>query len=262
MTQRTELLIIGNEILSGRTLDKHSQWLAQQLFSRGLPVSCIQVVEDNATSIAQAIHDARKRNTTLLITSGGLGPTFDDLTAQGLALATDTQLKLNSNALHMVTRRYTQLKNQGLIESGTLTPQRRKMAFIPEGTEPLPNPVGTAPGLQMQVGSTTIYCLPGVPEELHSMFLQEVDPRIAHLSDKVLLQKVTQLDIYEEAKLAPILEQVMQRFSEIYLKSLPRPHRARKPLKVAVTVTSATEKEAKQLIRRVIEALQEAIRRH
>ena len=261
MTQRTELLIIGNEILSGRTLDKHSHWLAQRLFSLGLPVSYIQVVEDNPTSIAQAIQDSRKRNTTLLITSGGLGPTFDDLTAQGLAYAADTQLQLNPNALQMITQRYTQLKTQGLIESETLTPPRRKMAFIPEGADPLPNPVGTAPGLLMQIGSTTIYCLPGVPEELHSMFLQQVVPRIAHLSEKVLLQEVTQLDIYEEAKLAPLLEQVMQRFPKVYLKSLPRPHRVRKPLEVAITVTTTTEKEARQIICQVIEALQEGIQR-
>lgn len=261
MTHRTELLIIGNEILSGCTLDTHSQWLAKRLFSLGLPVTHIQVVEDNAASIAQAIQDSRRRNTTLLITSGGLGPTFDDLTAQGLALVTETPLKLHPDALQMVTHRYEVLKQQGLIESETLTPPRRKMAFIPEGSEPLPNQVGTAPGLRVQIDSTTIYCLPGVPEELHFMFLQEVAPRIVHLSEKVYLQDVTQLDIYEEAELAPLLKEVMKHYPDAYLKSLPQLHRAQKPLQVVVTVSTTTEKEAKKLIRHVSKALHDAIQR-
>jgi molybdenum cofactor synthesis domain-containing protein len=259
MTHRTELLIIGNEILSGRTIDTHSHWLSQRLFTLGLPVIQIQVVEDNTAGIAQAIQDSCKRQTTLLITSGGLGPTFDDLTTKGLAAAIKTPLRLHPKALQMVTHRYAKLKEQGIIESETLTPPRRKMAILPEGAEPLPNQVGTAPGLRVQLESMTIYCLPGVPEELHAMFLQEVVPRTAHLSEKVYLQEVTQLDIYEEAKLAPILTQVMDRFPDTYLKSLPQLHIERKPLRVAIIVSVGTDTEARKILRQVVDALHEAI---
>ena len=259
MTLRVELIIIGNEILSGRTLNTHSQWLAQRLFTLGLPVIHIQVVEDNAACIAEAIQSSRKRNTVLTIITGGLGPTFDDLTAQGLALAAEVPLKINSEALQMVTHRYEVLKRQGLIKSEILTPPRRKMAYLPEGSEPLSNQVGTAPGIHMQQGSTTIYCLPGVPEELHSMFLQEVAPRIANLSEKEYLQEITQLNIIEEATLAPILEKVMNQYPEAYLKSLPQPHHQKQPLQVAVTVSTTSNKKATKLIRQVIKALNEAI---
>jgi molybdenum cofactor synthesis domain-containing protein len=255
MTLLIELLIIGNEILSGRTLDTNSQWLAQRLFTLGLPVNHIQVVEDNPARIAQAIQDSRKRNTTILLTSGGLGPTFDDLTAQGLALAAEAPIKLQSDALEMVTRRYHVLKRQGLIESETLTPSRQKMAHLPEGAVPIPNQVGTAPGIHMQLDSTTIYSLPGVPEELYSMFLQEVAPRIANLSKQVYLQEVITVNIYEEAMLAPLLEAVMAGYPDAYLKSLPQPHVAKKPLEVIVTVSSATVVKAEKMMQEVTEAL-------
>ncbi|MFW9984491.1 MAG: molybdopterin-binding protein, partial [Candidatus Odinarchaeota archaeon] len=95
MTIRVELLIIGNEILSGHTLDTNSQWLAQRLFELALPVNQIQVIEDKLDLIATAIQESQSRNTTVLVTSGGLGPTFDDITAEGLAQAVGTTLVLH-----------------------------------------------------------------------------------------------------------------------------------------------------------------------
>ncbi|MFX0168663.1 MAG: competence/damage-inducible protein A [Candidatus Hodarchaeota archaeon] len=258
MALRVELLIIGNEILSGRTLDTNSQWLAQHLFELGLPVDRIQVIKDNVATIAKAIQEARARNTTLLFTSGGLGPTFDDLTAKGLSLATNTQLKLHPDALRLITDRYEVLKGQGLVESATITPPRQKMALLPQGAEPLLNLVGTAPGIRLSFEPTTIYCLPGVPEELHSMFLHVVAPQIASLTEKIFLQEVTKVTIFEEAGIAPILVKIMKKYPEAYLKSLPHSHQNHKPLQVAITVSAPTHSKAKRLIRQVIKTLQES----
>lgn len=262
MTLRVELLIIGNEILSGSTLDTNSQWLAQRLFELALPVNQIQVIEDNEALIATAIRESQSRDTTLLITSGGLGPTFDDITAEGLAQAIGTNLELHPLALEMVTNRYKTLKSQNIVETEEITPARSKMALLPKGATPLPNSVGSAPGIQFQFSQTQIYCLPGVPEELYAMFMAAVAPQIAPLTNTVVLQEILQVPILDESKLAPLIDSVMKNKKGIYIKSLPRPYQSRKPLRVAITVNAKTKQKAKSQLEQVIKDLQEITQSH
>ncbi|MFX0077635.1 MAG: competence/damage-inducible protein A [Candidatus Hermodarchaeota archaeon] len=251
MTLRVELLIIGNEILSGHTLDTNSQWLAQRLFELALPVNQIQVIEDRVDLIATAIQDSHSRDTTVLVTSGGLGPTFDDITAEGLAQAVGTTLELHPLALEIVTNRYKTLKSQNIVETAELTPARKKMALLPKGATPLPNSVGSAPGIQFHFGQTQIYCLPGVPEELYAMFMAAVAPQIASLTNTVVLQEIIQVPILDESKLAPLIDSVMKNKTGIYIKSLPRPYQSRKPLRVAITVNAKTKRKAKSQLEEI-----------
>jgi len=257
MTLRVELLTIGNEILSGHTLDTNSQWLAQRLLELNLPVNQILVIEDNVDLIASAIKASFDKQTTLLITSGGLGPTFDDLTAEGLALAIETPLQFNPAALAMVTNRYKELKAQGLVETGEITPSRKKMARIPSNAIPLPNSVGTAPGIHLQFHGTQIYCLPGVPQELFAVFMEAVAPQIASLTDRVVLQQVIQVPILDESILAPIIAVLMKESQGVYLKSLPRPYQSRQPLHVAISVTAKTKTHAQKLLSEITYKLKE-----
>ncbi|MFX1318885.1 MAG: competence/damage-inducible protein A [Promethearchaeota archaeon] len=248
MTVRVELLIIGNELLSGHTLDTNSQWLAQRLLEINLPISQILVIEDHIEVIATAIKSSVTRQTRLLITSGGLGPTFDDLTAKGLALAADTSLEMNPLALKMVSQRYKELKAQGLVETAELIPSRKKMAKLPQKATPLPNSVGSAPGIRMQLGNTIVFCLPGVSQELYAMFMDTVIPRITPLSGKVIEQDTVYVPILDESVLAPLLDQVMSNKQGVYLKSLPRPYQSHQPLRVALTVTASSKEEASTLL--------------
>jgi nicotinamide-nucleotide amidase len=262
MTLRVELLIIGNEILSGHTLDTNSHWLAQRLFEIALPVNQIRVIEDNVALIAMAIQESQSRDTTLLVTSGGLGPTFDDVTAEGLALATGTKLELHPIALEMVKKRYKILQSQNIVETADITPAREKMAHLPNGAKPLPNPVGSAPGIQFHIGQTQIYCLPGVPEELYAMFMAAVAPEIASLSNMVVYQEIIQVPILDESKLAPLIDSVMKDNKGSYLKSLPRPYQSRKPLRVAITANAKTKPQAKSQLEQTIRDLQEITQAH
>ncbi|MFX1299580.1 MAG: competence/damage-inducible protein A [Promethearchaeota archaeon] len=262
MILRVELLIIGNEILSGHTLDTNSQWLAQRFFELGLPVNQIQVIEDKVNLIATAIQDSKSRDTTILITSGGLGPTFDDITAEGLAHAVGTTLELNPHALKMVTNRYKTLKSQNLVETEEITPARKKMALLPKGATPLPNFIGSAPGIQFHFGQTQIYCLPGVPEELYAMFMAAVAPQIASLTNTVVLQEIIQVSILDESKLAPLIDSVMKNKTGVYIKSLPRPYQSRKPLRVAITVNAKTKQKAKHQLAQISKDLQKITQSH
>jgi molybdenum cofactor synthesis domain-containing protein len=262
MTLRVELLIIGNELLSGHTLDTNSQWLAQRLFDLDLPVNQILVIDDNVERIAHAITLSVERHTNLLITSGGLGPTFDDITAEGLASAAEVSLQLHPEALRMVTQRYQELKTQGLVESSDITPAREKMARLPNGAKPLPNSVGSAPGIYFTIAKTEVYCLPGVPQELYAIFMNAVTPLIAPLTEKVALQEIIQVPILDESHLAPLIDSVMQDTTGVYLKSLPHPYQSRKPLRVAITATAITKSQATIQLQEAINKLRKITHTH
>jgi nicotinamide-nucleotide amidase len=260
MTRRVELLIIGNEILTGNTLDTNSQWLAQRLLELDLRVNQIQVIEDNVELIAQAIKESIQRQTTLLITSGGLGPTFDDQTSTGLALAIGKKPLLNSQALKMIKRRYKKLKEQGLVKTDEITVSRKKMAYLPPNAEPLPNSVGTAPAIKLQIDSTIVFCLPGVPDELKAIFSEVVTPHLTTLADHTILQEIIQVSIPDESTLAPLINGIMKRSPGVYLKSLPTPYQTRRTPRVAITASAPTKPEAERILQHTIRELQKSIK--
>lgn len=260
MSIQVELLIIGNEILSGHTLDTNSQWLAEQLLQMGLFVQQITVIRDDVKTIGSAIRQSCSRKIDLLLVSGGLGPTFDDRTSEGLAHAANTELQQDQTALRMVEKRYAALLNQGLVKNAIITPARQKMAQLPFGAEPLQNNVGTAPGIYLHIGTTHIYCLPGVPRELQVMFQSEIRPRIAKLAKHFVLEKVVQVPVLDESILAPIIDEVMAEQEGVYIKSLPKPYQTRQPLRVTITVSAEVKTKAEKKLSEIIQQLLDAVK--
>jgi molybdenum cofactor synthesis domain-containing protein len=258
MSVRVELLIIGNEILSGRIQDTNSQWLAQRLLELSLPVRYATVVEDDVEIIARTLRAGCDRGTQILITSGGLGPTFDDCTAEALARAAEVVSEFNEQALTMIQERLQLLHAQGLISSSDLTPPRRKMAFLPRGAEPLHNSVGTAPGIAYKLGATQIYCLPGVPRELQVIFTSEVQPRLIPLAKGTVLEEVLEVPFLDESVLVPAINAILATEKGVYLKTMPSLRGLRHPLRIVVTVTADTQVKAQQVLRHVIQRLERA----
>ena len=258
MSVRVELLIIGNEILSGLIQDTNSQWLAQRLLQLSLPVRYATVVEDDVEIIARTLRAGCDRGTQILITSGGLGPTFDDRTAEALARAAEVASEFNEQALTMIEERLQLLHAQGLISSSELTPPRRKMAFLPRGAEPLHNSVGTAPGIAYKLGSTRIYCLPGVPRELQAIFTSEVQPRLIPLAKEAVVEEVVEVPFLDESVLVPAINTILATERGVYLKTLLSLREFRRPLRIAVTVTADTQAKARQVLQHVIQRLERA----
>lgn len=126
-----EIIAIGREILTGKTLDTNSNWIAQQIYPLGIRVKRIVAVDDVEEEIAQEIINSIKYGVGLIITTGGLGPTFDDKTLQAVSLATGRKLVLNDEALKMVTESYKRFYEQGWVDSPEITPERKKMAYLP-----------------------------------------------------------------------------------------------------------------------------------
>ncbi len=167
---RAEIIVVGREILTGRTLDTNSNWLAKRITALGGNVKRVVVVDDKIDSICGEVKTALGNNSYLIVTTGGLGPTADDKTLEALAIAAGLHMELIAEALDFVKGRYTFFKEQGFIDSDEVTPSRKKMAIFPKGAEMIPNPVGAAPGVKLWAGKTLILSLPGVPKEMRAIF--------------------------------------------------------------------------------------------
>ena len=171
-----EIFIIGNEILIGDIQDTNTNWLCKEINSLGGHVVRATVLRDELEVIAVEIQAALLRGARVIFTSGGLGPTADDLTLTAVAKGVGVEVMLHEKALQMVKESYDTLFARGIMAQGGLNPAREKMAWLPEGSIPLDNPVGTAPGVLLQTGQTTIISLPGVPSELKGIFNSSLQP--------------------------------------------------------------------------------------
>ena len=170
-TFRAELLTIGDEILYGQIVDTNSQWMSVELDKVGIRVIRKTTVGDSEDDILTAFAEAEKRADVILIT-GGLGPTSDDLTKPLLAKYFKCDLKINEEALAEVTEFF---KSRGR----ELTELNRMQAALPTACEKITNPVGTAPGMWFDSGEKVFMSMPGVPHEMKKMMTEHVIPRLA-----------------------------------------------------------------------------------
>lgn len=180
---KAEVLSIGSEITSGQNLDTNSRWLSRRLAEAGIPVGFHTTVADDLADNIQCFRIACGR-ADLVVATGGLGPTLDDLTREALAAVAGVGLVEHAESLDHI---------QALFAArGRVMPDRNRVqALCPAGAEPIPNPVGTAPGIWMRVGRATVVAMPGVPSEMFRMFGEQVLPRLAAagLGGGVFLQR-------------------------------------------------------------------------
>jgi len=225
MGRSIEIVCIGNELLIGKTINTNAQWLAKRITTLGLSVTRVTVVGDQIEEIASAIKETLQRKPIFIITTGGLGPTFDDKTLEGIAKALNRSLQVHEEALKMIERKYQQYAEKGLVkEKVELTSPRVKMATLPEGATPLPNPIGTAPGVLLKQNNTTIIALPGVPAEMEAIFDDSVVPLLKEVSGNVTFYEASvSVTGIMESDVAPIIDKTMHDNPYVYIKS--HPHR-------------------------------------
>jgi molybdenum cofactor synthesis domain-containing protein len=216
-----ELFIIGNEILIGDILDTNTNWLCKQINSLGGQVLRATVLRDNCNVIAAEIHAALLRGTEVIITSGGLGPTADDLTLAAVAQGAGLETRLHVQACQMVKESYDDMASRGILALGGLNPAREKMAWLPVGASPLHNPVGTAPGVLLQTGKSTIISLPGVPSELKGIFSTSLQ-QFLHVTfhGGFSVAHTITVACNDESVMEPVLSKVTSDHPDIYIKSL------------------------------------------
>jgi nicotinamide-nucleotide amidase len=189
-----EIVTIGTELLLGQIVDTNAAWMAQRLASLGVNLFYKTVVGDNPDRMLEIISGAMQRS-DLVITSGGIGPTQDDLTREIVAKATGRELMLDPELLAQIEERF---RRRGFI----MTENNNRQAYIPKGAIPVKNPNGTAPSFIVEDPRAVIICLPGVPFEMKWLFDNEVIPYLRpkfHLSEAIYSRVLKVADLGESA---------------------------------------------------------------
>lgn len=244
---RVEIIAIGCELLLGHVLDTNTHWLCRQVTEQGAQVTRAVMVDDDVEAIGRELQGALNRRPDLVITTGGLGPTEDDRTLEAIACAVDRPLKEHPGAVALVQERYEQLAAEGYVEHSGLNPSRRKMALLPQGSRPLANPVGAAPGVVLAEGETTIVALPGVPSELKGIFSTSLRSLLARIfTHRTWLERSVRVQCGDESVLAPILQAVGRAHPDVYLKSLAQQFGPEQWLQVMLSASGSTNAEAEE----------------
>ncbi len=166
---RAVVVLSGDELLDGRTADTNGAYVSAQLARDGVQVARLMVVPDDMTLLVDALREAFALDPAVVVVSGGLGTTHDDLTAAALAEATDRVLEEHPEALEMVARRTRDVAGRRHAEYDAVFARTRRQALLPKGARPVP-PAGVAPGIALRHGHARVYALPGVPSELRAMW--------------------------------------------------------------------------------------------
>ena len=241
---KAELVMIGTELLLGETIDTNAAFLAQELAKLGIDVYYKSTVGDNWLRLIEVLAQALSRS-DLVITSGGLGPTLDDLTREAIAAVTNRPLKLNNLALAAIEEYFKHTDR-------TMSENNRKQAYLPEGSEMIPNHWGTAPGILLNLGSKTVIALPGVPHELKGMFTETVVPYLVQNSAKsVLVSRTLKFVGIGESQLVEIVH------NELVQQSNPTiaPYASMGEIKLRITAKAGSKTDAEQLIQPVEDRL-------
>lgn len=197
------LIIIGNEILSGRTQDANLAIIGKKCDALGIRLTEARVIADTETAIIDTVNTCRAQF-TYVFTTGGIGPTHDDITAAAVARAFDVELLRNEAARKALDRYY---------EPKRLTEARLKMADIPAGARLIDNPVSGAPGFQLQ----NVFVLPGVPAIMEAMFAGLTDRLVG--GDPIITDNVT--TNLPESEIAADLSALQAHYPDISMGSYP-----------------------------------------
>ncbi len=262
MTSNVEIICVGNELLIGKTLNTNAHWLAKKTTTLGLHVKKITVIGDDINEISSAVKEALMRKPRFIVTTGGLGPTFDDKTLEGIAKALNRKLEENEEALRMVKEKYKQYVAEGRMDKFEMTPHRVKMATLPEGSKPLRNPVGTAPGVLIELADTTLIILPGVPDEMKAIFEESVEPMFKKAAGNLMFFEAS-IEVWgvPESAIAPLIDKVMKRNPYVYIKSHPRAAERIPHIELHLSTTSDSSEEARKKVSTVLMQISELIQK-
>ncbi len=200
-----EIITIGTELLLGQILDTNTTYLAQELGRIGISVRFRTAVGDLSDEMKQVIEGAVQR-CDMVITTGGLGPTKDDLTREVVAKTAGVDLEFRKDLMAQIEQVFNRY-------GYNMPENNRRQAFVPAGSQAIPNPVGTAPAFVREVRGKPIICLPGVPRELKYLLKREVIPWLRkrfHLTDQRIIYRVLKTVGIGESRVDQLIGDLME----------------------------------------------------
>jgi nicotinamide-nucleotide amidase len=233
--QSAEIVTVGTEILLGDLVDTNSAWISQRLAGLGVGIYRHTTVGDNPERLVAALRQAASAS-DLVVTTGGLGPTSDDLTNACISTLTGREMVEYPEAREHVDRMFQKFGRKP-------TANNYKQALFPEGTELIPNPVGTAMGALVEWEGTLFATLPGVPPEMKSMFEATLEPLIRARSEGSIVSKTLHFAGIGESAVA---EKVQEFLDATDPTVAPLAGQGR--VRLRITTRAATEKEAQEKI--------------
>jgi len=235
-----EIIAVGSELLTPERLDTNSLYLTAELNKLGVEVVTKSVIGDHRERLAEAILRALSRS-AILILSGGLGPTEDDLTREAVAQALDRKLVFHHEIADALEQRFLRAKRK-------MAEINKRQAFIIEGAEILPNDRGTAPGQWVEESGAVAMLLPGPPHELKAMFERQCLPRLARLVPKQVIRTLfLRVTGMAESELDQLISPVYKKYENPATTILA----ANGDLQIHLRARCRTEAEAEQLLAEV-----------
>lgn len=236
MSHTVEIISVGTELLLGNVINSDAQMLSQKLSELGLNVFYHTVVGDNPGRLKQAVEIAKSR-ADILITTGGLGPTCDDLTKQTLAEAFGKKLVLHQDIADEL-REWFARRGQVMTENNV------QQAQLPEGCTIFPNDCGTAPGCAFEAEGKHVLMLPGPPSECKAMFAKQAVPYLSALSEGVIVSRTLKIFGMGESKMESLLRERMNEMTNPTLA----PYAKEGECELRITAKAEDEERAKALI--------------
>lgn len=238
-----ELVCVGTELLLGNIVNTNAAFLAEQCAALGLSCYYQSVVGDNVDRLKGILATALERADIILL-SGGLGPTTDDLTKETAANVMEMPLIMDRHSLERIEE-FFRVRNLEMTENN------KKQALVPKGAMVLDNDNGTAPGLILEKGKKRMILLPGPPNELRPMFLKKVKPYLEALEPGIIYSKTVKICGMGESKVATVIGDLI----EGQTNPTVAPYAKTGEVHLRVTARAMDEKEAKQLVKPMVKEL-------
>ena len=248
MSHTAEIIAVGTELLLGNIANTNAQTLSQALSALGINVYYHTVVGDNPQRLAAALSVARSR-ADIILTTGGLGPTYDDMTKETICAVFGKELEFHDDIAQLIRRFYENSLHVPMPDNNL------RQAQLPVGCTVFHNHVGTAPGCAFEADGTHVLMLPGPPHELETMLRREAIPYLRSLSQEVIVSHDIMTFGMGESSVDALLRQKMQRMENPSLATYAKPSEVR----LRATAKAATQEEAEAMLTPVIADVRAAL---
>jgi nicotinamide-nucleotide amidase len=244
---KTAILTVGTEILFGQIVNTNAAFLSQELNNLGFDVMYHYSVGDNPKRLEELVHIAF-RDCDMVITTGGLGPTQDDLTKEVIAKAMGDKIVVNEQALEILKDNYERANRP-------MTPNNLKQANMPENAEILYNDQGTAPGFWLEKNGKIVVSMPGPPREMKNMFIKEVVPKLKKLQDSIIYYKILRIFGIGESKIETMLLPLIDGQTDPTIATYAKEGEC----SVRIASKSATKEQAEKAVEKMISEVKNII---